>query len=55
MSGEHLLIVDDEDNLRSMLVAALRHSGFEVHDGGERPRRARRAVEATSPTSSCST
>jgi len=30
MSGEHLLIVDDEDNLRSMLAAALRHHGFEV-------------------------
>ena len=30
MPGEHLLIVDDEDNLRSMLVAALRHHGFEV-------------------------
>ena len=30
MSGEHLLIVDDEDNLRSMLVAALRHHGFQV-------------------------
>jgi signal transduction histidine kinase len=28
--GEHLLIVDDEDNLRSMLAAALRHHGFEV-------------------------
>jgi two-component system OmpR family response regulator len=26
-----LLLVDDEDNLRSMLEAALRHSGFEVH------------------------
>jgi two-component system OmpR family response regulator len=26
-----LLLVDDEDNLRSMLDAALRHSGFEVH------------------------
>ena len=26
-----LLLVDDEDNLRSMLQAALRHSGFEVH------------------------
>lgn len=31
MSGERLLLVDDEDNLRSMLDAALRHSGFEVH------------------------
>jgi len=31
MSGERLLLVDDEDNLRSMLEAALRHSGFEVH------------------------
>ena len=26
-----LLLVDDEDNLRSMLDAALRHSGFDVH------------------------
>ncbi|MGH9247145.1 MAG: response regulator transcription factor [Acidimicrobiales bacterium] len=31
MSGERLLLVDDEDNLRSMLDAALRHLGFEVH------------------------
>ena len=31
MSGEKLLLVDDEDNLRSMLEAALRHTGFEVH------------------------
>ncbi len=26
-----LLLVDDEDNLRSMLEAALRHTGFDVH------------------------
>ena len=31
MTGERLLLVDDEDNLRSMLDAALRHSGFDVH------------------------
>lgn len=31
MSGETILLVDDEDNLRSMLEAALRHSGYEVH------------------------
>ena len=31
MSGVRLLLVDDEDNLRSMLEAALRHTGFEVH------------------------
>ena len=31
MPGERLLLVDDEDNLRSMLEAALRHSGFDVH------------------------
>ena len=31
VSGERLLLVDDEDNLRSMLEAALRHSGFDVH------------------------
>ncbi|MGH9118509.1 MAG: response regulator transcription factor [Acidimicrobiales bacterium] len=31
MSGERLLLVDDEDNLRSMLEAALRHVGFDVH------------------------
>jgi two-component system, OmpR family, response regulator len=30
VSGERLLLVDDEENLRSMLEAALRHSGFEV-------------------------
>ena len=30
MAGEHLLIVDDEDNLRSMLSAALSHNGFEI-------------------------
>ncbi len=30
MSGERLLLVDDEDNLRTMLEAALRHQGFEV-------------------------
>lgn len=31
MSTARLLLVDDEDNLRTMLEAALRHSGFEVH------------------------
>ena len=31
MSQATLLLVDDEDNLRSMLEAALRHSGFDVH------------------------
>jgi two-component system OmpR family response regulator len=30
VASEHLLIVDDEDHLRSMLAAALRHHGFEV-------------------------
>lgn len=30
MPGERLLLVDDEDNLRSMLGAALRHHGFDV-------------------------
>lgn len=36
MAGQKLLLVDDEDNLRSMLEAALSHTGFEVHpvDGG---------------------
>jgi two-component system OmpR family response regulator len=31
MPTARLLLVDDEDNLRSMLDAALRHSGFDVH------------------------
>jgi two-component system, OmpR family, response regulator len=31
MTAARLLLVDDEDNLRSMLEAALRHSGFDVH------------------------
>lgn len=30
MTRETILLVDDEDHLRSMLEAALRHSGFEV-------------------------
>jgi two-component system, OmpR family, response regulator len=30
MSGQHLLVVDDEENLRSMLAAALQHHGFSV-------------------------
>ena len=30
VGGERLLLVDDEDNLRSMLEAALRHSGYDV-------------------------
>lgn len=32
MTGPRLLIVDDEDNLRSMLCAALSHHGFDVSD-----------------------
>ena len=30
MTGERLLVVDDEENLRSMLCAALQHHGFDV-------------------------
>jgi two-component system OmpR family response regulator len=30
MTGERILLVDDEENLRSMLAAALAHSRFEV-------------------------
>jgi two-component system OmpR family response regulator len=30
MTGERLLLADDDDNLRSMLEAALRHHGYEV-------------------------
>ena len=31
MPGERLLLVDDEENLRSMLQAALQHHGYDVH------------------------
>ena len=31
MASPRVLLVDDEDNLRSMLEAALRHNGFDVH------------------------
>ena len=31
MPGERLLLVDDEDHLRSMLQAALQHHGYDVH------------------------
>ncbi len=30
MAGERLLLADDDDNLRSMLEAALRHHGYDV-------------------------
>ena len=32
MTEERLLLVEDEDNLRSMLTAALRHNGFQVRE-----------------------
>ena len=43
MAGERLLLVDDEDNLRSMLEAALRHNGFDVHTAST----GREAITAT--------
>ena len=45
MAGETLLLVDDEENLRSMLEAALRHTGFEVP-----PRRRAGARRSTAVT-----
>ena len=35
MTTRRILVVDDEDNLRTMLVAALRHSGYEVDEAGD--------------------
>jgi two-component system OmpR family response regulator len=35
MSGARVLLVDDEDTLRSMLEAALRYSGFDVSSTGD--------------------
>ena len=48
MAGERLLLVDDEENLRSMLEAALRHNGFEVASS-ESGRDALEAVAAVKP------
>jgi two-component system OmpR family response regulator len=48
MPGAHLLIVDDEENLRSMLGAALRHHGFEVSSVGD-GRSALDAIAAGAP------
>jgi two-component system OmpR family response regulator len=42
VANARLLLVDDEDNLRSMLEAALRHSGFDVHPVAD----GRSAIEA---------
>ncbi len=44
VTGARLLLVDDEDNLRSMLEAALRHSGFDVHPAAN----GRDAIDAVS-------
>lgn len=48
MSGERLLVVDDDENLRSMLSAALKHHGYDVEsvDNGDA---AIEAVAATRP------
>jgi two-component system OmpR family response regulator len=46
--GERLLLVDDEDNLRSMLEAALRHNGFEVSSAAN-GRAALEQAEAAKP------
>ena len=35
MGGERLLVVDDDENLRSMLCAALGHHGFAVEGAGD--------------------
>ena len=48
MPGERLLLVDDEDNLRSMLRAALRHNGFDVTDVAS-GRAALDAADSTQP------
>jgi two-component system OmpR family response regulator len=48
VAGEKLLLVDDEDNLRSMLDAALRHLGFDVHPVAS-GREALEAVPAVKP------
>ncbi len=48
MAGERLLVVDDEDNLRSMLCAALRHNGFEI-SAVANGREALKAVAETKP------
>ena len=48
MAGEHLLVVDDEDNLRSMLCAALRHHGFEI-SAATNGREALTAIAGTKP------
>jgi two-component system OmpR family response regulator len=48
MAGERLLLVDDEDNLRSMLDAALRHNGFEITSVAT-GRAALDAVDASEP------
>ena len=48
MAGERLLLVDDEDNLRSMLEAALRYEGFDVHSAAN-GRDALHAVEDATP------
>jgi two-component system OmpR family response regulator len=48
MAGRRLLLVDDEENLRSMLEAALRHNGFDV-DTAANGREAIAAVGAEQP------
>jgi two-component system OmpR family response regulator len=48
VTSPRLLLVDDEENLRTMLEAALRHSGFDVHPAAT-GREALEAVPAVRP------
>jgi two-component system OmpR family response regulator len=48
MAGERLLLVDDEENFRTMLEAALEHHEFEVSSAAN-GREALAAAEASSP------
>ena len=48
MSQRRILVVDDEDNLRTMLRAALRHHGFEVSEA-KNGREALTAIERDRP------
>ena len=55
MDRPTLLLVDDEDHLRSMLEAALRHHGFDVHPVDNGRAALDRGARRASPTSSSST
>ena len=55
MQGARILVVDDEEDVRTLVRVLLERAGFERERGGRRARGAAPPLRRARPTSSCST